>query len=96
MQMVKYWWNLCLLFITFIVTSSALPTWYHHVTRRSAPDYELLSDTYSFSLIGECGTNELVSEMCYFCGKVVESEQMLLGCCETDGIIRDFCFDLLS
>ncbi len=60
-------------------------------------DDEVPGVLYSLShATGDCKLDEDVFSICYLCGKVVESEKVLIGCCEQSGLVRDFCFELLS
>ncbi len=54
------------------------------------------SARYNSATMAECKYDETLSAICYFCGKAVESKEMLRGCCKEAGIVRDFCVELLS
>ncbi len=69
----------------------------HSSYEDSEDEDELPGVLYSLShATGDCKLDEDIFSICYLCGKVVESEKVLIGCCEQSGLVRDFCFELLS
>ncbi len=68
----------------------------HNIVKRAPRRGSSQSAISLLTTPGDCSDNTGIFAICYLCGKVVESEEVLQGCCVGPGIVRDFCEDSLS